>query len=78
MYKVFCDDTLICDSRVEELVLINPDIELEENKAGSFSFTMSPKHPYYNLIKRRKSIPLSVFPTALFSFCDIFAVAVYT
>ena len=37
MYKVLCDGALMCDSRIEELALINPVVTLEENKAGSFS-----------------------------------------
>ena len=56
MYKVFVDDTLVCDSRVEELALLDPVVQLEENKVGSFSFIIPPKHPYYDLIKRRKSV----------------------
>ena len=56
MYKIFVDNTLFCDSRVEELALISPVVELEENKAGSFSFKIPPNHPYYDLIKRRKSV----------------------
>ena len=56
MYKVFCDGTLICDSRIEELALINPVVKLEENKAGSFSFKLPPVHPYYDTINKRKSI----------------------
>lgn len=46
----------MCDSRIEELALINPVVNLEENKAGSFSFKIPPNHPYYDLIQRRKSI----------------------
>lgn len=60
MYKVLCDDTLMCDSRIEELALINPVAKLEENKAGSFSFVIPPGHPYYDSIKKRKSI-ISVY-----------------
>lgn len=60
MYKVLCDDTLMCDSRIEELALINPVAKLEENKAGSFSFILPPGHPYYDSIKKRKSI-ISVY-----------------
>jgi len=60
MYKVLCDDTLMCDSRIEELALINPVAKLEENKAGSFSFVIPPGHPYYDNIKKRKSI-ISVY-----------------
>ncbi len=56
MYKVYCDDTLVCDSRVEELALTDPVVNLEENKAGSFSFKMPPAHPLYGSIKRRKSV----------------------
>lgn len=56
MYKVYCDDILVCDSRVEELALTDPVVNLEENKAGSFSFKMPPTHPLYGSIKRRKSV----------------------
>lgn len=60
MYKVLLDDTLMCDSRIEELALINPVAKLEENKAGSFSFILPPGHPYYDSINKRKSI-ISVY-----------------
>lgn len=56
MYKVLCDNALMCDSRIEELALINPVVKLEENKAGSFSFKIPPAHPYYNTIQKRKTI----------------------
>ena len=56
MYKVLCDGALMCDSRIEELALINPVANLEENKAGSFSFTIPPAHPKHDAIQRRKSI----------------------
>lgn len=56
MYKVLCDNEIMCDSRIEELALINPVITLEENKAGSFTFTLPPSHPKYSVIKRRKSL----------------------
>ena len=60
MYKVLLDNTLMCDSRIEELALINPVVKLEENKAGSFSFVIPPGHPYYDSINKRKSI-ISVY-----------------
>lgn len=60
MYKVYCDTKLMCDSTLEELALINPVVTLEENKAGSFSFTLIPEHPFYDKIKRRVSV-ISVF-----------------
>ena len=56
MYKVLLDNTLMCDSRIEELALINPVVKLEENKAGSFSFKIPPAHPYYDSIQKRKTI----------------------
>lgn len=56
MYKVLVGGIMICDSRVEELALINPVVNPEEGKAGSFSFIIPPEHPYYNLIQRRKSV----------------------
>lgn len=56
MYRIFVDDILFCDSRIEELALISPVVNLEENKAGSFTFKIPPLHPYYDLIHRRKSI----------------------
>ena len=56
MYRVLFDNTLVCDSRIEELALINPVVKLEENKAGSFSFKIPPGHPYYDTIRKRKTI----------------------
>lgn len=56
MYKVMCDGVTICDSRVDELALINPVVKLEENKAGSFTFMLPPAHQKYDEIKKRKSM----------------------
>lgn len=70
MYKVLCDGTLICDARIDELALINPVIELEENKAGSFTFMIPDIHPMYELIKQRKSI-LEVYQDEELIFCGI-------
>lgn len=56
MYTVKLDDKKIYDARIDDLKLIEPVIELEENNAGSFSFTIQNNHPSYNDIKRRKSI----------------------
>lgn len=50
-----CDGTLMCDTRIEELALLNPVVKLEENKAGSFSFIIPPNHPFYNSIHMRKT-----------------------
>ena len=56
MYTVRLDDKKIYDARIDDLTLIEPVIELEENNAGSFSFTIQDNHPSYDDIKRRKSI----------------------
>lgn len=70
MYKIYCDNNLMCDSRIEELALISPEIDLEENKAGSFSFTILPNHPMYNAIKRRRSM-IEVYQDDELKFCGI-------
>ena len=56
MYKVLCDKKLMYDPRIDELALLNPVVNLEENKAGSFTFKIPPGHPLYDAIKRRKSV----------------------
>ncbi len=56
MYRAYCDGALMYDSRIEELALVNPVLNLEENKAGSFSFLLPPDHSTYNIIKKRKSL----------------------
>lgn len=56
MYTVRLDDKKFYDARIDDLKLIEPVIELEENNAGSFSFTIQDNHPSYDDIKRRKSI----------------------
>lgn len=56
MYKILCDNLIMCDSRIEELALISPVVTLEENKAGSFTFTIPPTHPQYDVIQKRKTI----------------------
>ena len=56
MYRVYCDDYLIYDTRLSQLNLINPSLELELNKTGSFTFTIYPSHPYFEKLKKLKSI----------------------
>jgi len=55
MYRVLCDGLPIYDLRDEELVLIDPKLTLEVNKAGSFEFKMPPDHPQYDLPQKMKS-----------------------
>ena len=55
-YRVYCDGLLIYHSKLSNLKIFNPSVELELNKTGSFEFTVFPEHPYYGLIKKLKSI----------------------
>ena len=54
-YIVYCDDVPIYDLRGEELVLIDPELTLEVNKAGEFKFKIPPNHRYYDLPQKMKS-----------------------
>ena len=56
MYKIYLDSTLICSSKIEELAIINPVIKLEANKAGKFTFTLPPHHPFYANIQRKQDL----------------------
>ena len=56
MYRVYCDGQLIEHGRLTELRIHNPSLEVELNKTGSFTFTIYPDHPRYDLIQRMKSI----------------------
>lgn len=56
MYQVLCDNLPLYDLRDENLVLTNPKVGLEENSAGSFTFTILPTHPYYDSIQKMKSV----------------------
>lgn len=56
MYRVYCDGLLLYHSKLENLKIINPSVELEVNKTGSFDFAMYQDHPYFWLIRKLKSI----------------------
>ena len=56
MYRVYCDSFLLYNDKVENLKLFNPKVELELNQLGSFEFTIYADHPYFNMLKRLKSI----------------------
>lgn len=56
MYQVLCDNLPLFDLRDEELVLNSPKVDLKENNAGSFEFTIFPTHPYYDRIQKMKSV----------------------
>lgn len=56
MYLIYCDGNLMQDFDVEGLYVVNPVLNLEINKAGTFEFDIYSDHPYYNFIYRLKSI----------------------
>lgn len=56
MYKVYCDEYLIHDTRISDLNIVNPSLNLELNKTGSFTFTIYPSHPYFNQLNKLKTI----------------------
>lgn len=60
MYKIYVDGNLFVSSKIEDLAIINPVIDKEVNKAGTFSFTLPPSHPGYNTIQKRTSL-ISVY-----------------
>lgn len=56
MYEVYCDSFLLYSSTIENLKIIRPKVSLEDNKTGSFTFTIYPDHPYYEQINKLTSI----------------------
>lgn len=56
MYEVYCDSFLLYSSTIENLKIISPKVDLEDNKTGSFKFTIYPDHPYYGMINKMTSI----------------------
>lgn len=56
MYRVYCDNQLIYHTKLENLKIFNPTVDLELNKTGAFDFTIYPDHPYYSRIQKLKSI----------------------
>ena len=55
-YSVYCDGSLLYHSKLENLKIISPSVELEANKTGSFMFTIPADHPYYSLVHKLNSI----------------------
>lgn len=55
-YRVYCGSFLLYHSKLENLKILNPSVELEVNKTGSFQFKVPANHPYYGLIHKLKSI----------------------
>lgn len=56
MYRVYCNDSPLYDLRDEDLVLISPTVKIGENIAGSFEFSILPKHPHYEEVNELTSV----------------------
>lgn len=56
MYQIRCDDRILFDLREEDLFVTNPKLKLETNKVGELKFKIYPNHPYFDDIKKMKSI----------------------
>ena len=56
IYRVYSDGNLLYHTRMGSLMIHNPSLELEVNKTGSFDFTIQQDHPYYDMIRKLKSI----------------------
>ena len=56
MYKIYADNTLIYDSKLEDYVITKGNIEKEVNKSGSFVFTMYQDNPFIDRIQKLKTI----------------------
>lgn len=56
MYQIKCDDYVLYDPRIDDLVLLNPKCKLAVNTVGEGSFTILASHPYYDKLKKLKSI----------------------
>lgn len=56
MYQVKCDGNILLDHRDPSLILENPEVTVEVNTIGSGSFTIYNTHPYFNKLKKMKSV----------------------
>lgn len=56
MYRVYCNDSPLYDLRDEDLVLISPIVKIGENTAGSFEFSILPKHPHCEEVNELTSV----------------------
>lgn len=56
MYQIFCDDYVLYDPRIDNLILLNPKCKLEVNTVGEGSFTILTNHPYYDKLKKLTSV----------------------
>lgn len=56
MYKFYVNDKLLHDFNIKELKILEPKIELEQNKIGTFEFVIYPTNPNIDEIKKLASM----------------------
>lgn len=55
-YQIKCDGFILDDIRDDDLTVSNPVVNLEVNTVGSCTFTIYKNHPYYGVLKQKKSV----------------------
>ena len=55
-YQIKCDDYILFDPRDEDLIVCNPKCNLEVNTVGEASFSIFSNHPYYDQLRKMRSI----------------------
>lgn len=60
MYTIFADEQLIYTPNVEELILYHISLNLEDNTAGTLTFSVISAHPYFTYLEKLKTI-ISVY-----------------
>ena len=56
MYQIKCDEYILYDPRDDELIVTGARCKLETNTVGEAYFTILPTHPYYDKLKKLKSV----------------------
>lgn len=56
MYQITCDGYILYDPRDDDLVVGGPKVNLEVNTTGDLSFTIYKTHPYYDKLKKMRSV----------------------
>lgn len=56
MYQIYCDDYLLFDNALDSLKIFSPKMSIQLNCVFSLEFIIYPEHPYFEQIKKMKSI----------------------
>lgn len=56
MYRITCDNEIVYDGRISDLLIMEGKLSLELNKTGSFTFTLPATHPIIDKIHKLVSI----------------------